>query len=171
MEIAGILTAGKFLSSALSQLGKPSQPQETAPGQPLETPATSAGPAGASPVLRQIVAEYDVTDISPREFSEMIHKLHEAGALSDQELQELSQIRVDLDLQGVDPDETLNLVDFYLSKLQELHPSPDDSAGAGGSVAAGQLPQAVSVERRLAWLEKFAAIQAGPDRAGLDALA
>ena len=171
MEIAGILTAGKFLSSALSQLGKPSQPQETAPGQPLETPATSAGPAGASPVLRQIVAEYDVTDISPREFSEMIHKLHEAGALSDQELQELSQIRVDLDLQGVDPDETLNLVDLYLNKLSELYGSLDDPAGSGGSPSAGQLPQAVSLERRLAWLEKFAAIQAGPDRAGLDALA
>ena len=169
MEIAGILTAGKFLSSALRQLGKPSQPQETAQGQPLETPATSAGPAGARPVLREIVAEYDVTDISPREFSEMIRNLHEAGTLSDQEFQDLSLIRVDLDLQGVDPDETLNLVDFYLDKLREVHRSLDDPASAGGS--AGQLPQAVSVQRRLAWLEKFAAIQAGPDPAGLDALA
>jgi len=171
MEIAGILTAGKFLSSALSQLGKPSQPQETAQGQPLETPATSAGPAGARPALREIVAEYDVTNISPREFSEMIRKLHVAGAISDQEFQELSQIRVDLDLQGVDPDETLNLVDSYLDKLSELYGSLDDPADAGGSPSADQLPQAVSVERRLAWLEKFATIQAGPDRAGLDALA
>ena len=170
MEIAGILTAGKFVSSALKQLGKSDQSQETVQGQPSGTAATAAS-ARATSVLREIAAEYDVTNISPREFSQMIGKLHEAGALSDREFQDLSQIRIDLDLQGVDPDETLNLVDFYLSKLQELHPSPDDSAGAGGSVAAGQLPQAVSVERRLAWLEKFAAIQAGPDRAGLDALA
>ncbi len=170
MEIAGILTAGKFVSSALRQLGKSGQSQETVQGQPSGTAATAAS-AGATSVLREIVAEYDVTNISPREFSEMIGKLHEAGALSDREFQDLSQIRIDLDLQGVDPDETLNLVDFYVDRLRELCGPLDDPAGGDGSVAADALPQAVSAQRRLAWLEKFEAIQTDPDSAGLDALA
>ena len=93
MEVAGILTAGKFLSSALEQLGKPSQPQEAAEGRLSETPPTPGGPAGATPVLREILTRYDVTNISPSEFSEMIRKLHEAGALTDQEFQELSLIQ------------------------------------------------------------------------------
>ena len=171
MEIAGVLTAGKFLSSALGQLGKLGQPQEAAQAQLLQAPAAAAGPVGATSVLQEILAEYDVTSISPREFSEMIRELHEAGALADEEFQDLSLIRVDLDLQRIDPDETLNLVDFYLTKLRELHCSVDGSDSAGGSLAAGPLPQVASVERRLQWLEKFAAIQAGPDGAGMNALA
>jgi len=170
MEIAGILTAGKFVSSALKQLDKSGQSQEAAPGQASETAATAAS-AGATSVLREIAAEYDVTNISPREFSQMIGKLHEAGALSDREFQDLSQIRIDLDLQGVDPDETLNLVDFYVDRLRELCGSLDAPAGGDGSVAADALPQAVSAQRRLAWLEKFEAIQTDPDSAGLDTLA
>lgn len=171
MEIAGILTAGKFVSSALGQLGKSGQSQETTPGQASEAAATAATAGVTSSALREIVAEYDVTDISPREFSEMLGKLHEAGVLSDQQYQDLSQIRVDLDLQDVDPDETLNLVDFYCDKLRELCGSLDDSDGGSGSLAAETLPEAVSAQRRLAWLEKLAAIQTGPDSAGLDTLA
>jgi hypothetical protein len=171
MEIAGVLTAGKFLSSALEQLGKPSQPQVAAHGRPAETPATPGGPGDATPLLREILARYDVTNISPREFSEMIRDLHEAGALTGEEFQELSLIRVDLDLQQVDPDETLDLVDFYLDKLVELRRSLDDFESGADRLADSQPSQVASVERRLRWLEKLAAIHTGTDAAGLDALA
>jgi len=170
MEIAGILTAGKYVSSALEQLGKSGPSQETTLGQASETAATAAS-TGVTSVLREIAAEYDVTDISPREFSEMIGKLYEAGTLSDQQYQDLSQVRADLDLEGVDPDETLNLVEFYVDKLRELCGSLDDADGGSGSISAKTLPEAISAQRRLAWLEKLAAIQAEPDSTGLDTTA
>lgn len=169
MEIAGILTAGKYVSSALEQLGKSGQSPETSLDETSESAATAAS-TGVTSLLREIAADYDVTNISPREFSEMIGKLYEAGALSDQQYQDLSQVRADLDLQGVDPDETLNLVEFYLDKLRELCGSLDDSDGSG-SISAKTLPEAISAQRRLAWLEKLAALQAEPDSAGLDTTA
>jgi hypothetical protein len=171
VEITGILTAGKYLSSALAQLGKPSPAQESVEGQALETPKTT-GSAGAMPVLGEIVARYDVTDISPQEFSDMIRELHEAGALTDQQFQELAQIRVDLDLQKADPDEHLNLVDFCVERLREILQSTDQPGSpAAVSVSASQQPELASAERRLQWLEKFAAIQAGEEPMGLDAWA
>jgi len=170
MEIAGILTAGKYVSSALEQLGKSGPSPETVLDQASE-PAATAASTGITSVLREIAAEYDVTDISPRDFSEMIGKLYEAGALSDQQHQDLSQIRADLDIAGVDPDETLNLVEFYVDKLRELCGSLDEAEVGGASVSARALPEAISAQRRLAWLEKLAAIQAEPDSAGLDTTA
>jgi len=171
MEIAGILTAGRFLSSALGQLAKPGQPQEAAGNQSAEATRAPVGPPVDDTAFREILARYDVTDISPREFSDMIRKLHEAGALTGQQFQELSLIRVDLDLDGVDPDESLNLVEFYADKLSELRQSQDDSEDLGGSVSANQPAQLAPVERRLEWVAKFAAIQADSDHVGLNALA
>jgi hypothetical protein len=169
MEIAGVLTAGKFLSSALEHLSKPSRPQESAKGAASETSTASESPASATAALRRIVAQYDVTHISPREFSTMIGQLHEAGALSDGQFQELSQIRADLDLQEVDPDEPLNLVDFYVDKLRELLEAPDDSAvSESAPPAAERGPQIASAQRHLQWLEKFAAIQSSADAVGVD---
>lgn len=171
MEIAGILTAGKFLSSALGQLGKPSQPQEAAGNQASETTRAPVSPAADDTALREILARYDVTDISPREFSEMIRKLHEAGTLTDEQFQELSLIRVDLDLDCLDPDEALNLVEFYADKLSELRQSQDDLEELSGSLSANQPPQLAPTQRRLEWMAKFAAIQSDSDHVGLDALA
>ncbi|MFH1920012.1 MAG: hypothetical protein ABIP48_09025 [Planctomycetota bacterium] len=171
MDIAGVLTAGKFLSSALAQLGKPSHSKEAGESQALETASTLPGRADATAAFREILADYDVTRISPRRFSEMIRKLHDANLLSDQQFQELSLIRGDLDLDGVDSDESLNLVDFYLDKLRDLGLSPEDLGGAGGSLSASQVSQLAPLRHRLEWVEKLATVQSGTERDGLDALA
>ncbi len=169
MEITGVLTAGKFLSSALEHLSKPTQPPERGKAQVPETSTASESPAGATAALRRIVAQYDVTHISPREFSTMIGQLHEAGALSDGQFQELAQIRADLDLQEVDPDEPLDLVDFYVDRLRELLAAPNESADSQSPAPAAELgPQIASAQRYLQWLEKFAAIQSSADAVGVD---
>jgi len=171
MEITAAFTAGRFLSTALEQLGKRHQPREAAAGQTPETPATQASQTAGNAVLQEILASYDVTDMSPREFSEMLQKLYEAGALTDQELQELSLIRVDLDLEGVDPDKTLNLVDFYVEKINELSQSLDDVEDPAGLLLSDRSARLAPVKRRLEWLQKLAAVQSAPDGVGLDALA
>ena len=172
MEIAGVLTAGKFLSAALGQLGRRCQPQAATAGQPSENAATPvAATAAETAAFREIVASYDVKEISPRDFSEMIQKLHDTGLLTDQQFQELSQIRVELDLARVEPDEDIDLADFYLDKFRALHESPEGASDATGLLPARQRSQLASLGRGLQWVEKFAAIQSAEDGGGLDALA
>ncbi len=168
MEIAGVLTAGKFLSTALEQLATRCLAQDATAAQPPEAPPTPVAAAGATTAFREIVAPYDVTEISPRQFSEMIQKLYDTGLLTDQQFQELSQIRVQMDSDGVEPDEAIDLVDFYLDKLRRLRESLED---ASGLLPTGEQSRLASIGHLLEWVEKFAAIQSAGDGSGLDALA
>src|SRR3989304_6156831 len=67
----------------------------------------------ASKVSAEILRKYDVTRISPEEFLQMIQKLYKAGALSEKDYQELSAARVDLENACIEPDERINLLEFY----------------------------------------------------------
>jgi hypothetical protein len=152
------------LSDALP-LNKRAEPAEASQSQSTKTAASAATSAvGTSPVLRQILAKYDVTAISPSEFSEMVQKLYNGGAISAQEYHELSAIRVDLEASGVSPDETVNLVELYRDKAQSAQRQASASEGASQQDAGAVL-------RRLDWMEKFSAIHAQPDSAGLNTLA
>ncbi|NQT40820.1 MAG: hypothetical protein HQ581_25215 [Planctomycetes bacterium] len=119
-----------------------------------------------APAFHEVLADYDVTDISPQEFSEMIQQLHQSGAVSDRELQELALVRLDLDLAGVDADEPLNLLQFYRRSLFDLQDRLDDPEQAAGVAEALE-----GVAERVAWLEKFATIQAIGMESRLDTLA
>ena len=82
--------------------------------------------------LREILSKYDVKDISPDEFSEMIQKLADKGVISQKELQDLSAVRGDLDKAGVGADESINLVEFYQQRIQEAqNAAQTDPASAG----------------------------------------
>ncbi len=147
--------------------------------EPLDRPAnsavgttaatTAARPAGAADAMREILKEYDVTDISPRGFSEMLQKLHRAGALGDKEYQELSLVRLDLDREGIGANERVNLVELFNRKLKGIQDAPRDldedyAAQADREATAGTL------SRRLEWLEKFSAIHSSPSPFGVDAV-
>jgi hypothetical protein len=120
--------------------------------------------ASSSSRLREILAGYDVTNISPKAFSELLQKLQQSGLVSDKDLQELSQIRSDLDREGVSPDQRVNLLDMYAKKVQ--------AAEQGGTVQpTGTDNTAASLRRRLDWLQKFAAAHASPEAATINALA
>ena len=168
MEIAGMLAAERLLSGALGQLGKRRQSQQAAPSPSPGTPTAPVAAMAESSTFREIVARYDVTDISPEEFSQMIQKLYDAGLLTDQQFQELSLIRLDLDLQRVEPDQTVDLVDFYRDRLRQLHLCPEETTGLD---SAGGQPQLAAIGRRLEWVGKLASMQAAVEGAGLDALA
>ena len=128
----------------------------------LQPPPTLSN--GLTAVLRQIAGRYNVTEITPREFSDMLDALHQAGALADEQLQQLARVRVDLDLENIDPDEEVDLVDFYADKLEGLLRTEEGGLSGGGS------PDVVQAEQLLGWMEKFAVIQASADVLGLDAL-
>jgi hypothetical protein len=128
---------------------------------PRQSPALSSG---LTALLRQVAARYNVTEITPREFSDMLDALHQAGALTDEELQQLARVRVDLDLENIDPDEEVDLVDFYTDRLEQLLKTEED-----GGLSGGRSRDVVRAEQLLGWMEKFALIQSGADVFGLDA--
>ena len=124
----------------------------------------------ASPAVQkasvEILCNYDVTHITPEAFSQMIQKLHKAGAISEKDFQELSAVRGDLEKAGVEPNESINMLEFYSDKLGKAQ----KNLGANLDEAARQQSLGPDL-RRLDWMQKFAMIQANPDAVGLDVAA
>jgi hypothetical protein len=136
--------------------------------------AASSGQAAAtasqdgisnSAAARNIIAQYDLTSISPNEFSQMIQKLTDAGAISQKDQQDLSGVRTDLAAAGIQPDETTNLMDFYTKKIQETQEQ------TAGEEPATQQQQLSPLLQRLDWVEKINAMKTQPENAGISALA
>jgi hypothetical protein len=146
-------------------IGKRSEPIENI-GRGLLKAADPRAVAGAisKSAAGAIISRYDVTSITPNEFTEMIQKLRQAGAVSDGEFQELSSIRTDLESAGVRPDETVNLVEFYGRKVSDLKQKIElDNRGGDRQLLDLTL-------KRQDWAQKFALMQANPG-AGVDAVA
>ncbi len=130
--------------------------------------ATAAMPtviAGNSPAVHAILAKYDVTNITPNEFTQMTQQLFAAGAISQQDLQALGGVRTDLLAAGAQPDQTTDLVTFYQQKIQQVQ---GQSSTAN---AAAQQQQLTPLLQRLDWVEKFKTMKDEPAAGGVSALA
>jgi hypothetical protein len=162
MQIASVLgryadaTAGGQRPEVAQRTGARAADTSTARG--LSAPPETA--------LRTIMADYDLTRITPQKFSEMLDRLHKGGVLTDEEFTQLSQIRLDLDHEGIDAKESVDLLDLYSQRTQQLTRQTsgqmDDAAGRASLAAA---------QRRLDWLQKLALVHSAPDSVGLDTLA
>jgi hypothetical protein len=148
------------------------------PGHPDVSGLVKAGTAGAaatvtsagasaqsSAAMRQILAQYDVTDISPSQFTDMVQKLQQNGAIAPQDAKNLSAIRLDLEQAHVDPDESINLVDFYQQKVQKAQRQFDSDPSAANQ------QQLAPLQQRLNWMQKLAAGHAHPEDIGLNTTA
>ncbi len=109
---------------------------------------------------RNILDNYDVAQITPSQFTEMIQQLFDTGAITQQEFEELATIRLDLDSAGIDPDESVDLLQFYRDKVDQAQRQ---------NTAAEVAPDAFV--RRLDWIEKFAMMQGDSNSLGIDAFA
>jgi hypothetical protein len=164
-----MLFVKSILSTAaqLARLGARSGSVQPAQASSSALTGTLSPGGPTSDAMRQVLAEYDVANISPRAFSEMLQRLRQAGAFSDRDFQELSSIRLDLDTEGVGPDERVNLVERYARKLSSIREQRDANPAAA---AARQTAQA-SLQRQVEWLRKFAQLHAGASPGGFDTLA
>ncbi len=160
MQISNVLSS--FTDAAKSGVKK----AETAAGSLVKT--SKPGDAAAQPsnasreAMNDILKTYDVTDITPEDFSKMLMKLHDAGAISDQEFQELSSIRTELESQGVAADQTVNLVQLYSDQLRKVQQQMGDQPDAASQ------QKLAPATRKLDWLQKFALIHSNPEAAGID---
>src|SRR5688572_6791072 len=111
MDIAGILRG--FSAAAVGSHSDHANEQQSAAASSTGGAEPTPVPLAMSAEFRSILAGYDLKNISPREFSELVQKLREAGAVSENDYQELAAMRLALDEQGLDPDGPLDLVDFF----------------------------------------------------------
>lgn len=164
MQISNILTeigehAGIVRRSETSRAGRQGNPTSNS------LPALTAAAPPPPSVWAQIVAQYDLARITPTQFSELVQKLQQAGALTTAEVRELLAIRGDLESAGIRPDEPVDLRDFYARQLRRLRrqlaTSPEPTAQE----------QLSTVLRRLEWVEKLAAMRAYADLPALGKLA
>ena len=130
------------------------------------TAASASSQASAAASMRAIVAQYDMTDITPNDFTNMIQQLYAKGAVSAKDMQELSSIRGDLEAAGVGADQSVNLQEFYEQRLTaaqaEAVQSPDSEAAQS---------DIQGVATRLSWVQKFAAVRQAGGAAGVNAVA
>jgi uncharacterized Zn finger protein len=114
----------------------------------------------------EILGQYDVSDITPKEFSEMVQKLRNTGCMEEADLRELTQIRSDLDTSGIAADEKVNLLTYYRQRLHTLQ-----SQGSGATESDTAKQSMAGVQRRLDWVQKLATMHEASDAVGLDAVA
>ncbi len=112
---------------------------------------------------------FDVADITPRRLAEILEQLRQLGVLAAGDYAELAMIRVDLDLSGIDPDEAVNLIDFYGERIARLRGEIETSRSDADRAAAEQ--RLATAHERLHWVSKLAVVQSSPDAVGLSALA
>jgi hypothetical protein len=158
------------ISNVISGLADPTtwgKKSETALKAGTNPVKSTESPSQASPAVQkatvEILRQYDMTRITPDAFMQMIQKLHQAGALSEKDFQELSAVRADLQKAGVEPNESINMLEFYSDKLSKAQ------MNMGATLDEASRQQGLGPDmRRLDWMQKFAMIQANPDAVGLD---
>ncbi|MGW8258489.1 MAG: hypothetical protein ACWGMZ_13465 [Thermoguttaceae bacterium] len=119
-------------------------------------------PAAAKAAV-EILRNYNVKNITPEEFSQMIQKLQQAGVLSEKDVQDLAAVRVDLQNARIEPDESVDLLEFYTRKIDKAQQNLED-----GTDNANAVQSMAPYLQRLEWLQKFATIHDNPEAGGLD---
>jgi hypothetical protein len=133
--------------------------------------AKAAAVAQSSPptptaAMREILSHYDMTEITPNDFSKLIQQLSDKGTISQKDTQELSSIRVDLENAGVGPDETVNLLEFYQQRIAKVQEAAAQSANPGAAKA-----NLDALAGRLNWVQKFATVPQQGGQSGVNAVA
>jgi hypothetical protein len=169
LQMTAALTGARLAVNMLGRILRPGSESSAADaGAVLQNEPQLPLAAGgeSADLLREIVGRYNLTDISPGEVSSMLQELRQAGLIDDSQYHELSMIRLDLDAAGVDSDKSIDLLDFYADKLEEL---TDSAAG----VAASEVTATVEpVQRLYNWLQKVSLLQSSAaDTPALDATA
>jgi hypothetical protein len=109
-----------------------------------------------------------VHQISPREFSELVQKLFEAGEISQADVQELSLLRLELDKRHTDADQPIDLVRFIQDQLREQESEINRQNRRHPEQPIDRDAALRLTRRQLEWVEKFAAVQAGRGSEAID---
>jgi hypothetical protein len=160
MKIPNILGGTSSVASGAKQAGS-----NVANAAGAAAAAGGAAPLSNSSAMRDIVSRYDMTDITPNDFSTMIQQLFAKGAVSAKDMQDLSSIRADLESAGVAADQAVNLQEFYQQRLATA------KASAAQSPDPATTANIQSLATRMTWVQKFAAVRQADESTGVNAVA
>jgi hypothetical protein len=124
-------------------------------------------PSQAGESVRDILGQYDLNQITPREFSELVQRMSDSGNISTEQLQDLALIRLELDLGGVPADESIDLVQYVEQRFESKLAEANKAAGEENTNPL-ENKQLLGAQRRLELLQKFHAIHSGDDPGELD---
>jgi hypothetical protein len=166
------MSVSSIPQSLLGSIGL-ANPTSSSPTSPVQAPTapTLAVPGGdSSQTLRDIIGQYNVRNISPDDFSQMINELQSSGAISTTDFRTLQQVRSSLDSSGASSSQPLDLVGFLQDQLAAAQ---QKAGGLQPGTPAAQTAQTAtdSVEAQLAWVQKFSALQTVSGSQPLDATA
>jgi hypothetical protein len=126
--------------------------------------------SGFDSTFREVLSEYDVSEIAPRQFSALAQQLFRAQGISVDDLKELSQMRAQLDQQHHDADQPINLLDFFGKRLQEQALAATEKEQSGAPITAADRARLSQAQRQFGWVHKFATVQADASTEALDAV-
>lgn len=137
----------------------------------VETSKSGGPPNFTSDTFREVLSRHDVRSITPREYSELLGELRDGGVIDDNQLRQLSLVRLELDAANIPSDEPINLVKFFSDRIQQRTDALDrlstratrDGLEPGDNRAA----LATSLDT-LQWLHKFARVSAGVEPDSID---
>jgi hypothetical protein len=160
MNIQRILSG--YESGALAP--RRNEPQSSGePSHDATAPSTQV-----SSKFREILARYDMRNISPRDFSELVQKLFDSGEIGQAEVQELSLLRLELDKSHADADQPLDLVKLVQDKLRQQEDEINRLNRRRPEQPIDRDAALRLTRRQLEWVEKFASVQAGRFHDALD---
>lgn len=161
MQVAGIV---RQLIAPLTSHGSAPGGEGAAGLGVRETPGNEAVPLGNRREFHEILSQYDVRKITPRELTQLAQELRNAGEIDDATFRDLAAVRLELDRAGAPVDQPVDLIEVLADRLADRQRSldaltrerPEDAAGAAAARQARD-----DAARRLQWIQKFALVQAG----------
>lgn len=155
----------------LSDFVKPNRQESAEPSAAQPSRATTTAPPLSRDTvnaMRNVLAQYDVREITPRTFAEMLQKLKQAGVLSESDFKDLSVIRLELEKDGVGADDKVDLLDFCARKMKDFQKELQQLKEKTGATPPADTADS-ALRRRLEWMQKFAAVHENPMAVGLEA--
>lgn len=105
---------------------------------------------------QEILKDYDLSDITPQQFSKMLQRLRDANLIDDKDFASLSLVRSDLAEAGIESNESVDLLAFYRRFIHRLQMTESQDASTASASASARLEQA---QKNLQWLEKVTTLQ------------
>lgn len=122
----------------------------------LNAPLDALGSSSQSASWQEILKDYDLSDITPQQFSKMLQRLRDANLIDDKDFASLSLVRSDLAEAGIESNESVDLLAFYRRFIHRLQLAETQGASAESASASARLEQA---QKNLQWLEKLTFLQ------------
>jgi len=164
MQINNVLSSQADVTSA----GKRAASAGTAAANSVASAATAS--TSSTSAMAEVMRNYDLTEMTPTQFSEMIQKLRDNGSLTDAEYSQLAQLRAAMESDGIASDQAINVLNYCSQKCQALQKQAD-ALEKGSTTRASAEKSLATMQDCHSWVQKLQVVHQSPDSIGLNTTA